>query len=47
MEKAIQTINEFSRNVTKRLKKEEVYSTYDLEWRKDVSGKIIPRWGPN
>jgi glyoxylase-like metal-dependent hydrolase (beta-lactamase superfamily II) len=41
MEKAIQTINEFSRNVTKRLKREEVYSTYDLEWRKDVSGKII------
>jgi glyoxylase-like metal-dependent hydrolase (beta-lactamase superfamily II) len=39
MEKAVLTINEFSRNVAKRMKKEEVYSTYDLEWRNDVSGK--------
>jgi glyoxylase-like metal-dependent hydrolase (beta-lactamase superfamily II) len=41
MEKAILTINEFSRNVAKRLEKEEVYSTYDLEWGKDVSVEII------
>jgi glyoxylase-like metal-dependent hydrolase (beta-lactamase superfamily II) len=42
MEKAILTINEFSRNVAKRLEKEEVYSLYDVEWRNgDVSGKII------
>jgi glyoxylase-like metal-dependent hydrolase (beta-lactamase superfamily II) len=41
MDKAVQTINEFSRNVAKRLKKEDVYSTYDLEWRNDVSGKTI------
>ena len=41
MEKAVLTINEFSRNVAKRMKKEEVYSAYDLEWRNDVSGKTI------
>jgi glyoxylase-like metal-dependent hydrolase (beta-lactamase superfamily II) len=41
MDKAILTINEFSRNVAQRMKKEDVYSTYDLEWRKDVSGKTI------
>jgi glyoxylase-like metal-dependent hydrolase (beta-lactamase superfamily II) len=41
MDKAILTINEFSRNVAKRMKKEDVYSTYDLEWRDDVSGKTI------
>jgi len=41
MDKAVLTINEFSRNVTKRMKKEEVYSTYDLEWRNDVTGKTI------
>jgi len=41
MDKAVLTINEFSRNVAKRMNKEEVYSTYDLEWRNDVSGKTI------
>ncbi len=41
MEKAILTINEFSRNVTKRMGKEEIYSEYDLEWRNDVSGKTV------
>jgi glyoxylase-like metal-dependent hydrolase (beta-lactamase superfamily II) len=41
MDKAVLTINEFSRNVAKRMKKEEVYSTYDLEWRNDVYGKTI------
>jgi len=41
MDKAIPTINEFSRNVAQRMKKEDVYSTYDLEWRKDVSGKTL------
>jgi glyoxylase-like metal-dependent hydrolase (beta-lactamase superfamily II) len=41
MDKAILTINEFSRNVAKRMEKEDVYSTYDLEWRNDVSGKAI------
>ncbi len=41
MDKAIPTINEFSRNVAQRMKKEEVYSTYDLEWRKDISGKTV------
>jgi len=41
MDKAILTINEFSRNVAKRMKKENIYSTYDLDWRDDVSGKTI------
>lgn len=41
MEKAINTINEFSRNVAKRMGKAEVYSTYDLEWRDDVTGKTV------
>jgi glyoxylase-like metal-dependent hydrolase (beta-lactamase superfamily II) len=41
MDKAILTINAFSRNVAKRMGKENVYLTYDLEWRNDVSGKAI------
>ena len=41
MDKAILTINEFSRNVAKRMKKENIYSMYDLEWGNDVSGKTI------
>ena len=39
MDRAILTINEFSRNVAQRMKKENIYSAYDLEWRNDVSGK--------
>jgi 2-aminobenzoylacetyl-CoA thioesterase len=41
MEKAIKTVNEFSRNVTKRMGLEAVYSAYDLEWRKDVTGASV------
>ncbi len=41
MEKAIRTINEFSRTVARRMRREEVYSTYDLEWRDDVTGKVV------
>ncbi|MEW6374338.1 MAG: MBL fold metallo-hydrolase [Thermodesulfobacteriota bacterium] len=41
MEKGIQTINEFSRTVTKRMGKEEIYSTNDLDWRDDVKGKTV------
>jgi len=41
MDKAIRTINEFSRNVAKRMKKESVYSTYDLDWRNDVAGETV------
>jgi glyoxylase-like metal-dependent hydrolase (beta-lactamase superfamily II) len=40
-DKAILTINEFSRNVAKRMGKEDVYLTYDLEWRNDISGKAV------
>lgn len=41
MEKAIKTINEFSRNVAKRMGREDAYSKYALEWRQDVSGKTV------
>ncbi len=41
MDKAVLTINEFGRNVARRMGKGDVYSSYDLEWRKDVSGKTI------
>ena len=41
MEKAVRTINEFSRMVTKRMVREEVYSIYDLEWKDDVTGKTV------
>ena len=41
MDKAILTINEFGRNVARRMAKGDVYSAYDLEWRKDVSGTTI------
>ena len=41
MDKAILTINEFGRSVAQRMGKGNVYSDYDLEWRKDVSGKTV------
>ncbi len=41
MEKAVSTINEFSRGVAKKMKKEEVYQLYDLDWRDDVRGKMV------
>jgi len=41
MGKAIETINEFSRDVTKRMGREEVHSKYDLDWRNDVSGTTV------
>ena len=41
MDKAVVTINEFGRSMARRMGKGDVYSAYDLEWRKDVSGKTI------
>lgn len=41
MEKAIVTINEFSRTVAKKMKGEDIYETYDLDWRDDVKGKTV------
>lgn len=41
MDKAILTINEFGRSVARRMGKGDVYSAYDLEWRKDVFGTTI------
>jgi glyoxylase-like metal-dependent hydrolase (beta-lactamase superfamily II) len=39
--KAIQTINEFSRSIAKRTGEEKIYSTFDLDWRDDVTGKTV------
>jgi len=41
MEKAILTINDFSRKVSRRVGREEVYSKFDIEWREDVAGKAV------
>ena len=41
MEKATRTINQFSRAVAKRADKEEAHSTFDLDWRDDVTGKTV------
>lgn len=41
MEKATRTINEFSRTVATRMRREDVYSAYDLEWRDDITGKRV------
>lgn len=39
--KAIDTINEFSLDVAKRMGKEDVYAAYDLDWRNNLEGTII------
>jgi 2-aminobenzoylacetyl-CoA thioesterase len=41
MEKATHTINQFSRTAARRAGKEEVHSTFDLDWRGDVTGKTV------
>jgi glyoxylase-like metal-dependent hydrolase (beta-lactamase superfamily II) len=41
MEKAMKTINEFSRNVAERMGRGEIHSKYDLDWRQDVRGKTV------
>ena len=41
MDKATLTINEFGRDVARRMENEDVYATYDLDWRNDVSGPIV------
>ena len=41
MPKAINTINEFSREASKRMGKEMVYREYDLDWRDDVTGRTV------
>ena len=41
MDTAALTINEFGRNVARRMENEDVYSTYDLDWRNDVSGHTV------
>ena len=39
--KAIDTINNFSREVAKQVGREGVYAAYDLEWRESLSGAIV------
>ena len=41
MQKAIDTINEFSQSVTERNGMAEACSAYDLDWRNDVSGITV------
>ncbi len=41
MQNAIDTINEFSRNVTENTGMAEACSAYDLDWRNDVSGQTV------
>jgi glyoxylase-like metal-dependent hydrolase (beta-lactamase superfamily II) len=41
MDKAMNTMNEFSRAVAKRMGRQEVYSTFDLDWREEISGKAV------
>jgi glyoxylase-like metal-dependent hydrolase (beta-lactamase superfamily II) len=41
MDKATLTINEFGRNVARRMGNEDVYATHDLDWRNDVSGHTV------
>jgi glyoxylase-like metal-dependent hydrolase (beta-lactamase superfamily II) len=41
MPNAINTINEFSRDVAKRMGMEEVYSTFELDWRDDIKGSAV------
>ncbi len=41
MEKAINTINEFSHNIAKKMGRDELYSKFDLEWRDDITGRSI------
>ena len=41
MPKAIRTINQFSRSVAGRMRREGVYDSYDLDWRDDVRGNTL------
>jgi glyoxylase-like metal-dependent hydrolase (beta-lactamase superfamily II) len=41
MPKAIETINQFSRMVAARMDMEEACSSYDLEWRDDITGRTV------
>jgi glyoxylase-like metal-dependent hydrolase (beta-lactamase superfamily II) len=41
MPKAITTINEFSRDVAKRMGMADVYASYDLDWQGDIEGKEV------
>ena len=41
MTKAVNTANEFSRSVTKKMGREEVYSLYDLDWQDHLKGGTV------
>jgi len=39
--KAIDTINQFSRDVARRMGKEDICAIYDLDWRNNLEGNIL------
>jgi len=41
MPKAVQTINEFSRSVAQRKGKEDVFKTFDLDWKEAITGMTV------
>lgn len=41
MTKAVNTANEYSRSVAKKMGREEVYSLYDLDWQDHLNGMIV------
>lgn len=41
MPKAVETINEFSRAVARHMGREQAYSTYDLDWREEITGTTV------
>ena len=41
MQKAIKTINEFSKNVANKMDNKDITSRYDLDWRDDITGTSV------
>jgi glyoxylase-like metal-dependent hydrolase (beta-lactamase superfamily II) len=41
MQNPLDTINEFSRAAARHMGKEQVYSTYDLDWREEIVGLTV------
>lgn len=41
MPKSVNTINEFSRAVARRMGREQAYGTYDLDWREEITGTTV------
>jgi 2-aminobenzoylacetyl-CoA thioesterase len=41
MPKSVNTINEFSRSVARRMGREQAYGAYDLDWREEIIGTTV------